>query len=113
MVDGIVEVTSKPGFLEVSHTDFCSHISLINNIVIEDQLQTLAEFDSSSSTKASEIQRFIDETFGKIITANTEEKITSLSRHLTKCTLKLYTKEKYERGNYIFKGVNKRKEFYY
>ena len=52
-MDGIVEVTSKPEFLEVSHTDFCSHISLIDNVVSEDKLQILAEFDSSSSTRAN------------------------------------------------------------
>ena len=63
MVDGIVEVISKPEFLEVSHTDFYNHISLINNIVSEDRLNILAEFDSSSSAEAnvSEIERLIDE----------------------------------------------------
>ena len=84
-MDGIVKVTSKHEFLEVSHIDFCSHISLINNVVSEDKLQILAEFDNSSSTKAnaSEIERFIDETFGEIINGNTEKKITSLSRNMT------------------------------
>ena len=42
MVDGIVEVIRKPEFLEVSHTDFYNHISLINNIVSEDKLEILA-----------------------------------------------------------------------
>ena len=79
----MVEVTSKPEFLEVSDTNFCSHISLINNVVSEDKLQILAEFDKSSSTKAnaSEIERFIDETFGEIIKGNTDIKITSFSRN--------------------------------
>ena len=53
MVDGIVEVISKPEFLEVSHTDFYNHISLINNIVGEGKLEILAEFDNSSSAEAS------------------------------------------------------------
>ena len=53
MVDGIVEVISKPEFLEVSHTDFYNHISLINNIVGEGKLKILAEFDNSSSAEAS------------------------------------------------------------
>ena len=72
MVDGIVEVISKPEFLEVSHTDFYNHISLINNIVTEDKLEILAEFDNSSSTEAndSEIERLIDEKSGETITAN-------------------------------------------
>ena len=86
MVDGIVEVISKPEFLEVSHTDFYSHVSLINNIASEDKLEILEEFDNCSSTEASDsaIERFIDETFGEIITANTEKKnITSLSRNMT------------------------------
>ena len=76
MVDGIVEVISKPEFLEVSHTDFYNHISLINNIVTEDKLEILAEFDNSSSTEAndSEIERLIDEKSGETITANTEKK---------------------------------------
>ena len=76
MVDGIVEVISKPEFLEVSHTDFYNHISLINNIVSEDKLEILAEFDNSSSAEAnaSEIERFIDEKIGEIITANTQKK---------------------------------------
>ena len=51
MVDGIVKVISKPEFLAVSHTDFYSHISLINKIVSEEKLEILAEFDNSSSTE--------------------------------------------------------------
>ena len=79
MVDGIVEVISKPEFLEVSHTDFYNHISLINNIVSEDKLEILAKLDSSSGIEAnaSEIERLIDEKSGESITANTEKKITS------------------------------------
>ena len=42
MVDGIVELISKPEFLGVSHTDVYIHISLINNIVSEDKLEILA-----------------------------------------------------------------------
>ena len=82
MVDGIVEVISKPEFLEVSHTDFYNHISLINNIVSEDKLEILAKFDNSSSTEAniSEIERLIDEKSGESIT---EKKITSSSRNMT------------------------------
>ena len=34
----------------------------------------MEKFGNSSSTDASEIERFIDEKFGEIITANTEEK---------------------------------------
>ena len=85
MVDGIVEVISKPEFLEVSHTDFYNHISLINKIVSEDKLEILTEFGSSSSTDAnvSEIERLIDEKSGKPITANIEKKITSSSRIMT------------------------------
>ena len=76
MVDGIVEVISKPEFLEVSHTDFYNHISLINNIVGEGKLEILAEFDNSSSAEASisEIEWLIDEKSGESIT---EKKITS------------------------------------
>ena len=82
MVDGIVEVTSKPEFLEASHTDFYNHISLINNIVSKDKLEILEEFDNSSSTEAniSEIERLIDEKSGESIT---EKKITSSSRNMT------------------------------
>ena len=82
MVDGIVEVISKPEFLEVSHTDFYNHISLINNIVSEDKLEILAELDSSSITVAniSEIERLIDEKSGESIT---EKKITSSSKSMT------------------------------
>ena len=63
MLDGIVEVISKPEFLEVSHDNFYNRIRLINNIVSEDMLEILAEFDSSSSAEAnvSEIERLIDE----------------------------------------------------
>ena len=76
MVDGIVEVISKPEFLEVSHTDFYNHISLINNIVSEDKLEILAEFDNSSSTLANdcEIEWLANEKSGEIITVNTEKK---------------------------------------
>ena len=82
MVDGIVEVTSKPEFLEASHTDFYNHISLINNIVSKDKLEILEEFDNSSSTEAniSETERLIDEKSGESIT---EKKITSSSRNMT------------------------------
>ena len=85
MVDGIVEVISKPENLEASHTDFYNHISLINNIVSEDKLEILAKFDNSSSTEAniSEIERVIDEKSGKSIT---EKKITSPSRNMTSKT---------------------------
>ena len=85
MVDGIVEVISKPEFLEVSHTDFYSHISLINIIVSEDSLEILAEFDNSSNAEAnaSEIEQFIHEKSGEIITASTEKKIPSLSKNMT------------------------------
>ena len=88
MVDGIVEVISKPEFLEVSHTDFYNHISLINNIVSEDKLEILAKFDNSSSTEAniSEIERLIDEKSGKSIT---EKKITSPSRNMTSKTCQM------------------------
>ena len=54
MDDGIVEVISKPEFLEVSHADFYNRISLINNIVSEDKLEILAEFDNSSSTDVND-----------------------------------------------------------
>ena len=76
MVDGIVEVISKPEFLEEVILTFTVIISLINNIAREDKLEILAEFGHSSSTEvnASEIERFIDDKFGKIITANTEKK---------------------------------------
>ena len=74
MVD--VEVIRQPEFLEVSHTNFYNHISLINNIVSEDKLKILTKFDNSSSTEAndSEIERLIDEKSGETITANTEKK---------------------------------------
>ena len=85
MVDGIVEVISKPEFLEVSHTDFYNHISFINNIVSEYKLEILAKLDSSSGTEANaiETERLIDEKSGESITANTEKKITSWSRNMT------------------------------
>ena len=82
MVDGIVEVISKPENLEASHTDFYNHISLINNIVSKGKLEILAEIDSSLSTKANitEIERLIDEKSGESIT---EKKTTSSSRNMT------------------------------
>ena len=85
MADGIVEVISKTEFLEISHTDFYSHISLITNIVSEDNLEILPEFENSSNTEAnaSEIQQFIHENSGEIITANTEKKISLLSKNMT------------------------------
>ena len=69
MVDGIIEVISKLEFLEVSHTDFYNHISLINNIVSEGKLEILVEFDNSSNTEAniSEIEGLIDEKSGESI----------------------------------------------
>ena len=82
MMDEIAEAISKPEFLEVSHTDFHNHISLINNIVSEDKLEILAEFDNSLSTEAniSEIERLIDGKSGESIT---EKKLTSSSRNMT------------------------------
>ena len=76
MLDGIIEVINKPEFLEVSHTDFYNHISLINNIVSEDKLEILAGFDSCSSREAyvSEIEQLIDGKSGESIAANTEKK---------------------------------------
>ena len=88
-MDGLVEVISKQEFWEflgVSHSDFYSHVSVINNIVNEGKLEILAKFDNSLSAEAnsSEIERFIDEKFGELITAYTEKKMTSLSRNMTK-----------------------------
>ena len=47
MVDRLVKVIRKLEVLEVSHIDFYSHASLINNIASEDKLEILAEFDNS------------------------------------------------------------------
>ena len=61
-------------------------ISLINNIVSEDKLEILEKFGNSSSTEvnASEIERFNDEKFGEIITANTEKKLSrNMAKHVT------------------------------
>ena len=83
MVDGIVEVISKPELLEVSHTDFYNHISWINNIASEDKLEILAEFDSSSSTEAnfSGIEGSIDEKSGESITADTEKNHIGIEKY--------------------------------
>ena len=51
-MDRLVKVIRKLEVLEVSHIDFYSHASLINNIASEDKLEILAEFDNSSSTEA-------------------------------------------------------------
>ena len=88
-MDGLVEVISKQEFWEflgVSHSDFYSHVSVINNIANDDKLEILAEFDNSLSVEAhsSEIERFIGGKFGELITAYTEKKMTSLSRNMTK-----------------------------
>ena len=66
-----------------SHTNFYKHTSFINNIVTD---EILAEFDNSSSAEANarEIERFIDEKFGEMMAADTEKKIVSLSRNMTK-----------------------------
>ena len=74
MVDGLKNFIKKTEFLEVSHTDFYGHVTVINNIVSEDKLELLAEFQIFSSTKASvtEIGLFFNEKFGKIFTANTK-----------------------------------------
>ena len=78
---------SKPEFLEVRHTDYYNHISLINNIVSENKLEILAEFDNSLQVQKqandNEIEQFINEKSGETITANTEKKITSSSRNTT------------------------------
>lgn len=60
---------SKPAFLKVSYTDFYRRVSLINNIINEDRLEVLTEFDNSSSaeTNAGEIEQFIDGKFGEMI----------------------------------------------
>ena len=52
MVDRLVKVIRKLEVLEVSHIDFYSHASLINNIASEDKLEILGEFDNSSSAEA-------------------------------------------------------------
>ena len=71
MMNTLVELVSKPKFLEGNHTDFYSHVSLVNNIAIEDKLEIAEEVDNSSSIEASVSE------FGEIITANTEKKLTS------------------------------------
>ena len=70
-MDGLVEVISKQEFWEflgVSHSDFYSHVSVINNIANDDKLEILAEFDNSLSAEAhsSEIERFIGGKFGEL-----------------------------------------------
>ena len=74
MMNTLAEVVSKPKFLEVNHTDFYSHVSLVNNIAIEDKLEIVEEFDNSSSIEASVSE------FDEIITANIEKKLTSFWR---------------------------------
>ena len=71
MMNKLVEVVSKPNVLEVNHTDFYSHVSLVNNIAIDDKLEIVEEFDNTSTIEASVSE------FGEIITANTEKKLTS------------------------------------
>ena len=72
-----------------TNTDFYSHVSLVNNIAIEDKLEIVEEFDNSSTIEASVSE------FGEIITANTEKKLTSFwrTKHvkltLTKLTLRI------------------------
>ena len=88
-MDGLVEVISKPElweYLGVSHSDFYSNVSVINNIVHEDKLEILAEFNNplSAEANASETERFIDEKFGELIAAYAEKKMTSLSKNMTK-----------------------------
>ena len=85
IVDGLVKVIQKTEFLEVNHTDFYSHVSLINNIVSKDKFEILAEFDNLSSTEAngSSKELFINEKFGEIIKANSEKKNTLISRNMT------------------------------
>ena len=55
-------------------------------LISEDKLEILAEFENSSSTEAndSDIERLVDEKSGKTITANTDNKITWLSRKYVK-----------------------------
>ena len=74
MVDGLKNFIKKTEFLEVSHTDFYSNVTLINNMVSEDKLEVLVEFQNFSSTKANatEIGQFFNKKFGKIFTANTK-----------------------------------------
>ena len=51
MVDGLIGIISRSEFLDVTHTDFNSYASLINNIIAKGKLEILAEFDNSSSTE--------------------------------------------------------------
>ena len=81
MADGCPEVISKPEFLEVSYTDFQSHVSLIN-IINEGKLELLTEFDVlSTEANASLKERLINQEFDEIITANNDRKMISLLKN--------------------------------
>ena len=71
-----LKLSASQNFLKYVKLTFTVIISLINNIVSEDKLKILEKFGNSSNTEvnASEIERFIDEKFGEIITTNTEKK---------------------------------------
>ena len=75
-MDGLLKVIQKTEFLEVNHTDFYSHVSLINNIVSKDKFEILTEFDNLSSTEAngSSKELLINEKSGEITKANSEKK---------------------------------------
>ena len=86
MADERVEVINKPEFLEASDCDFYSHLSLLNNIVDVDKLDILMNKNDVTHSEAntSDLERYINQKFDKIIIANTEKKYVNLINYTSR-----------------------------
>ena len=86
MADERVEVINKPEFLEASDCDFYSHLSLLNNIVDVDKLDILMNKNdvTHSEANSSDLERYINQKFDKIIIANTEKKYVNLINYTSR-----------------------------
>ena len=87
MADERVEVINKPEFLEASdsHRSY-SHLSLLNNIVDVDKLDILMDKNDVTHSEAntSDLERYINQKFDKIIIANTEKKYVNLINYTSR-----------------------------
>ena len=77
MANKRVQVINKPEFLEISDSDFYSHLSFLNNIVDVDRLHILMDKNdvTHSEVNTSDLERYINQKFDEIIIANTEKKV--------------------------------------
>ena len=76
VIDESIEIINKQELLEVNDAGSCKHVSLLNNIVDEDELSIIMGNSNGTHSEAnySELEGFPNQNSDEIFIANTEKK---------------------------------------